>query len=171
MKLLGEADGGEIPEAKERKEAVVKQACLFINASLLPLEINNATARQLVQNAMESDDWPSPLEINKEILSREAQRIGACLFFIGAADFLTQQYKLNDEDFFEVIFQVLRYFGLSEQNARLLVEGYSAMAQEPFGREALVEGGNTMKNWISGKDQNTPFRLFDLVKKWKDVRL
>ena len=163
------------PGIEERKEAAVKQTCLFIDASLLPLEVTNPTARQIVQNALESNDWPLPLEINSEALSQGTQRIGACLFFAGAADFLTQQYKLNDEDFLEIVLRVLRYFGLSEQNALLFIKSYPAMAQEPLGREALVDGANTIRDWLFGKDpkltHDATFRLFDLVKQWENVHL
>lgn len=145
MKIPGDKETQATPGVEERKEAAVKQTCLFIDASLLA--------------------------VNNETLNQETPKVGVCLFFVGAADFLTQHYKLGDNEFFEVVFRVLRYFGLSEQNARLFLEGYSVMAQEPFGRETLIEGGNTIKDWLSGKDPNAPLRLFDLVNKWKDVRL
>lgn len=143
----------KIPENKEsqaagieeRKEAAVKQTCLFMDAALLA--------------------------INTETLNQETSKVGACLFFVGAADALTQHYKLDDAEFFEVAFRVLRYFGVSEQNAGLFLKGFAVMAQEPFGRDALIEGGNAIKHWLFGKDSNAPLRLFDLVKEWKDVRL
>ncbi len=175
MKPFGKTDGEEVPGSKERKEAAVKQACVFIDASLMPLEVTNPTARQIVQNALESDDWPTPLEINNEALGQGAQRIGACLFFVGAADFLTQNYKLNDEDFLEVVLRVLRYFGVSDQKSLLFIKSYPEMAQEPFGSETLMAGANSIRDWLFGKDpkltHDATFRLLDLVRKWGNVHL
>lgn len=145
MKISEDNETDVISGVKQRKEAAVRQICIFIDASLL-----------LVDN---------------EILNQETPKGGACLFFIGATDFLTQHYKLDDNEFFQVALHVLRYFGLSEQNAHLLLNELPVISQEPFGHEALIEGGNTIIDWISGKDPNAPLRLFELVNKWKDIRL
>lgn len=144
-KIIGGANSKAVPGTEDQKQAAIKQTFLFIDASLLM--------------------------VDKEVLNKETPKVGACLFFTGAADFLTQHYKLADEDFFDVAFRVLRYFGLSDQNARLFLETLSHMAQEPFGREALIEGGRTLQSWLSGKDPSAPLRLFELVKNWKDVEL
>lgn len=143
--IIGGANSQAFPGTEDRKQAAIKQTCLFIDASLVM--------------------------VDKEVLNKETPTVGACLFFTGAADFLTQHYKLADEDFVEVAFRVLRYFGLSEKNARLFLEALSHMAQEPFGHETLIEGGKTFQNWLSEKDPNAPIRLLELVEKWKDMRL
>jgi len=130
---------------EERKEAAVKQTCLFMDASLL-----------LVDN---------------ETLNKKNPKVCASLYFLGAADSLTQHYKLDFDEFSDVALLVLKYFGLAEQNARLFLKEYLTFSQDPYSREALIEGGTTIMHWLSGKDKNAPLRLFHLVDKWKDIQL
>ncbi len=130
---------------KERIEAAGKQLCLFVNASLLG--------------------------IDNEILNRETPKIGACLYFVGAADCLTQYYKLGNKDSLEVKIRVLRYFGLSEQNAHMLLDRIPYLLQELFGQEAITEGGRTLQNWYFEENSIAPMRLSDLVTVWNKTHL
>ena len=128
-----------------RIDAALKQVSLFMDASLM-----------LVDNAT---------------LNRKTPKIAACFFFAGATDFLSQHYKLSDDEYLGLIFKVLVDFGVSEKNARLFIRQFPQMASEPFGREAMIEGGRTIQRWLSGEDTNAPLRLTRLVNAWADESL
>lgn len=122
------------------------------------------TEEVLLQTSVFMD--ASLLMVDKDTLNLETPKVGASLFFAGATDFLAQHHRLSDEEYFKVLSEVLRRFGLSKENANLFVQHIPDMSVEPFGREAMIEGGQTLQSWLSGKDEAAPVRLFELVGKW-----
>ncbi|BCO30430.1 hypothetical protein TspCOW1_05330 [Thiohalobacter sp. COW1] len=133
---------GTPENAQSKLDAAFKQTSLFMDASLMM--------------------------IDNETLNLETPKVGAALYFAGATDFLAQHYKLSDEDYLKVLFDVLRKFGLSEKNASLFVQHIPEMSNELFGREAMIEGGKTLQRWLSGKDDSAPVRLTELVNRWAE---
>lgn len=136
-------DGLQVSADKSsRINAALKQVSFFMKASLL-----------LVDN---------------EVLNREVPKISACLYFAGAADFLAQHYKLSDDQSLDLIYKCVKNFGLSETNAKLFVQYIPQMSHEPHGRKAMIEGGRTIQQWLSGQDVNAPIRLTQLVYEWAE---
>jgi hypothetical protein len=124
---------------KERMAAVSKQSRAFVGASMLM--------------------------VDKQILnSGKTQQIGACLYVVGAVDYLCQHYKLDNNSFLIASREALKSFGVSEPEefARRIPQ----IAADPFGKAAMTEGGRAIQAWLSGADKNAPLKLFELVRQW-----
>jgi hypothetical protein len=138
-----QAPAGTEPSMQERIAATTKQAGLFMDASLILVDL--------------------------EVLNQEIPKIGASLYLVGAVDALSQKYKMSEDAFLSAAYSALRGFGLSEDNARHLCFNLPEMSQEPFGGAAMIEGGRTIQAWLSGKDESAPVRLSELVREWAEM--
>lgn len=131
------------PSVRKEVDATYQQICLFMAASLALVDTGS--------------------------LSKGSVKIATCLYFCGAADFLAQHNGLNDDEYFDIVFRVVRRFGLSEESAREFLDLLPRMAQEPFGFNAMSEGLRTFHEWVTDKDVNAPVKLVDLVSEWKEI--
>ena len=124
---------------KERIGAVINQSGAFVAASMLM--------------------------VDKQVLnSGKTAQVGACMYVVGAVDYLCQHYKLDNNSFLIASREALKSYGVAEPDefARRIPQ----MAVDSFGKDAMTEGGRAIQSWLSGSDQVAPLRLFELVQQW-----
>jgi hypothetical protein len=107
----------------------------------------------------------SMLMIDKSVLnSGTTQKVGACMYVVGAVDYLCQHYKLDDNAFLVAAREALTSFGVKDPNG--FAQRIPRMAEDSFGKAAMIEGGKAIQSWLSGSDTVAPIRLFELVQGW-----
>lgn len=132
------------PAEQKRLLAAAKQLGLFMQASLL---------------LVEPDD-----------ISSGPRRLGAMLYFTGAADWVSQHHKMDETEFYMLALTALEEISVSEKEARALLESLSVLTAQGFGRAALTEGGSTIARWLTSEDDVAPARLSELVRGWPRER-
>ncbi len=107
----------------------------------------------------------SMLMVDKSVLnSGTTQKVGACMYVVGAVDYLCQHYKLDDNSFLVAAREALTSFGVKDPDG--FAQRIPRMADDSFGKAAMIEGGKAIQSWLSGSDSVAPIRLFELVQGW-----
>jgi hypothetical protein len=128
------------PEEQKRLLAAAKQLGLFMQASLFL--------------------------VAPEDISSGPRRLGTMLYFTGAADWISQRYKMDETEFYLLALTALTEIDVPEKEARALLGTLSILTAKDFGRAALTEGGSTIAKWLTSEDDVAPVRLSELVREW-----
>jgi hypothetical protein len=95
------------------------------------------------------------------------ERLGTLLFFLGAADRLWCRLDLDDNRFPAFAESLLVLHGLSSAQAVTLVSTLPQVHEITAARSALLEGAETLEQWLGGHDNNSVMRLSELIVQWR----
>ena len=94
-------------------------------------------------------------------------RLGFLLFLLGAADRLWQRLDLDETRFPAFAMALLQRHGLPAPEATTLAFALPQVGEEGMARDALVEGAETLEDWLDGHDGNSVMRLGELITRWR----
>ncbi|MGD2083677.1 MAG: hypothetical protein PVF91_11975 [Chromatiales bacterium] len=95
------------------------------------------------------------------------EKLGLCLFLLGAADHLWSRQGLDDRRYPAAAETILRGLGIEPEKAATIVAALPQVAQEPIGRQALLQGAQTFERWYEGGDVNAVLVVPELVSEWR----
>lgn len=135
----------------------------------------NSTARDekltIVGDQLGSFMDSNLLLIDKSILNKAIPKTGASLYFVGAADAISQRYGLTEEDFYQIAYQAVFLFLESEAEALAIMRSLPEMRKDPLKFEAMTEGGRDILKCLSGDYEQAAFKLATLVDEWEELSL
>lgn len=114
----------------------------------------------------------STLMIDKKTLNMALPKAGSCIYLYGAASYLTQRFSLDEKEFSSALLEIIKGYGISQNNAEHFVDSLNALLEEPLGKQASREGYNAM---MAFSEFDTPerykaaLRLKHLVEEWAEL--
>lgn len=85
------------------------------------------------------------------LLAAPRPHIGAILFLMGGIDYLCQSHDIDDEMFGEISIMILGIVGFEEDVVTsVLINFFGKQQQDNFSMNACVNGGNRLKDFLSG---------------------
>lgn len=111
----------------------------------------------------------STLLIDHQKLNKEMPKVGSCMFFAGAASYLSQKCDLGEEEQGRAVLTILKDYGLSHKNAMLFIDSIGELLSEPLGKEAFREGFAAIKAFAEENDDSASQRLRRLVDRWAEL--
>lgn len=112
-------------ETEEKIEAISKQMILWYRACVAGADVS--------------------------LLATPRPHIGAILFLLGGIDYLCQSHNIDDELFGEISTYILETIGFEKEVVtQVLINFFGKEDQDNFSMNACVNGGNRLKDFLSG---------------------
>src|SRR3546814_12572381 len=113
----------------------------------------------------------STLLVNRTTFEKDVPRIGAALFLAGAIDYLAQKSQLNDIEYLSVTSAIVQTSGLmTEGEAETFTDDLPQLSTTPFGKSAMMKGGQTIQAWLSDNDDTAPAKPAQYVEERSEER-
>jgi hypothetical protein len=103
------------------------------------------------------------------LLKEPKPMVGAILFFIGSIDNLCQANNIDDKTFAELSIKLLDKMGFQKDVIVLILKNfYTQQKKSEFALKANLEGGRTLNEFLSGKNELAALAFGAFVREWAE---